>query len=114
MRTRSYVEGALKVRLRARHGPHIRPRKRCFHRTGADADCQNGDRLSRGFVDAGRNLGTALRRIQWQQETRVMTRQLYFGCEPGPDVMDLQDALNAVQVPPTRPRPRAARPWTGV
>lgn len=26
-----------------------------------------------------------------------MARQLYFGCEPGQDVMDLQDALNAVQ-----------------
>jgi peptidoglycan hydrolase-like protein with peptidoglycan-binding domain len=28
---------------------------------------------------------------------RIVTRQLYFGCEPGEDVMDLQDALNAVQ-----------------
>ena len=26
-----------------------------------------------------------------------MARQLYYGCEPGQDVMDLQDALNAVQ-----------------
>jgi hypothetical protein len=26
-----------------------------------------------------------------------MARQLYFGCEPGDDVRDLQDTLNAVQ-----------------